>query len=831
MKTKTIIQELNEEAVQDSYLAELLEKIQLNYGRKLFKQKYERLTEHELLDSLRFSDILCRSEYALNRNIALKIISTLFDEYREDKVYQLFSKNVLIKLGNFPSLDFLERSGNDVSSREIDFDKIAKQIFQKTTVPNQFFTDAQFETFSELTKANHFSFSAGTSFGKSFLFTEYVKWLIHAKNASENIAFLVPTRALISQVVSDLSEAIKDERYKIVSNPDIPFIFRKHRFIFVFTPERLISYFANASNPNISSMIIDEAHNVLNDDERASIFYHAVTLAKQKSINLYFASPNIPNPELFLKLVGNSTEESKAIQDLNVVQNKFFLDFTNNTVDVYFDSIHRNQNYRISYNFSGLESFLKEMTGEGQSLIYCNSVGQTVSEARAMSKALEKVNNEDLINLSTYIHETIHAEYYLADLIQYGIGFHFGALPQELREKLEAQFKKGNIKYLFTTSTLLQGVNLPAKNLFILNEKIGNTTMTALNFKNLAGRAGRLSKELHGNIFIVKKDNSRWQEKSRASILKEETSNVTSTVLKGEKNFYKNLGNIISDKPLTNKSITASGKQQLTNYAVILAYHHKRGVSSQLVDNFAKKNFESKQIFETISQYTVSDDILMESTTIGLKYQQQILEKKESYIFPTSYEYNACLEILQKLSVEYAWEVVEDKRYLGNRNKLKYYAVLMSQWVQSKPLNLIIKNTISHLERTKFELSLNHNPNNREVFSPKNPQHLNQVINDLLKDIETILRFKVKNHVLNYLKLTSQSDGDWESYLEYGTADPVIIELQKIGFERSVSIEISKYKEKMFMFTPNREIQEIDKKTLLSSKLTERARSQIELLL
>lgn len=40
-------------------------------------------------------------------------------------------------------------------------------------------------------------------------------------------------------------------------------------------------------------------------------FYHAITLAEQKSINLYFAAPNVPNPELFLELVGNSLEESK----------------------------------------------------------------------------------------------------------------------------------------------------------------------------------------------------------------------------------------------------------------------------------------------------------------------------------------------------------------------------------------------------------------------------------------------------------------------------------------------------------------------------------------
>lgn len=98
----TIIQELNDKAISDSYLFELLEKIQSNYGYKLFGKTSESLTEEEFLDVLRFSDILSRSSDALNRNISLKIVSTLFDEYKDNPTYQLFSKNVLVKLGNFP---------------------------------------------------------------------------------------------------------------------------------------------------------------------------------------------------------------------------------------------------------------------------------------------------------------------------------------------------------------------------------------------------------------------------------------------------------------------------------------------------------------------------------------------------------------------------------------------------------------------------------------------------------------------------------------------------------------------------------------------------------
>lgn len=831
MTSQTIIQELNNRAISDDYLYELLKKIQINYGFKIFEKKYEMLTERELFDILRFSDILSRSEDSLNRNISLKIISVLFDDYCDDEIYQLFSKNVLVKLGNFPSLRFLEASGNQIDNEEIELDKIIKQVFQKTTISEQYFTDSQFETFNKITNANHFSFSAGTSFGKSFLFTEYIKWLIEEKNASENIAFLVPTRALISQVVSDLSESIHNSKYKIISNPDIPAIFRNQKFIFVFTPERLISYFSEASNPNISTMIIDEAHNTIADDERSPMFYHAITLADQKSINMYFAAPNVPNPEIFLELVGNSVEESKRVLDLNVVQNKFFLDFKKNKIRIYLDFIENKSTEEIPFAFPKFEDFLLKMTNGSQSLIYCNSIHDTVEKARLISYILPERASEELNDLSDHIRETVHSNYYLAELIKRGIGFHFGALPQEIREKIEEQFKIGNIQYLFTTSTLLQGVNLPAKNLFILSDKIGLSNMSELNFRNLAGRAGRLSKELYGNIFVVKFDDKKWNDNTQRLLDYKELPDIESKILSGKKNFYKNVGNVIDDESMTNKSMPEWEKRQVADYATILTYQQKKNIPSQLIEKFSQKNPNAKSLFKKISEYEVTEDILMLSTTIKLKYQEEILNESDSFIFELEFDHETCLKILLMLYKKYRWDIEEDKRGLGNINKLSYYAVLMTEWIESKPLNLIIQSSIRLMDRNDIELSINHDPKNREIFSRSNPSHVNQVINDLLKDIENILRFKVKNYIMNYLKLTDHDDGEWQKYLEYGTNNQTIIELQKIGFERQVAIELEERSKEDFSFNSKGEIVEINSDGLLLSPISVEAKKQIEMLL
>jgi hypothetical protein len=117
----------------------------------------------------------------------------------------------------------------------------------------------------------------------------------------------------------------------------------------------------------------------------------------------------------------------------------------------------------------------------------------------------------------------------------------------------------------------------------------------------------------------------------------------------------------------------------------------------------------------------------------------------------------------------------------------------MSNWIETKPLNLIIQKSLKHMSDNAIEIEINNNPLNREIFSYSNPNHINHVINELLKDIERIIRFKLKNYIINYLLLTKQDESNWQNFLEYGTSNKIVIELQKLGFNRQSSIELSKF--------------------------------------
>ena len=76
----------------------------------------------------------------------------------------------------------------------------------------------------------------------------------------------------------------------------------------------------------INYLFVDKAHKIIAEkDSRSPLYYHAILLAERKSIKLYFASPNIPNADVFLQLFEKSVDEQMIIRESPVSQNRFLL--------------------------------------------------------------------------------------------------------------------------------------------------------------------------------------------------------------------------------------------------------------------------------------------------------------------------------------------------------------------------------------------------------------------------------------------------------------------------------------------------------------------------
>ena len=115
---------------------------------------------------------------------------------------------------------------------------------------------------------------------------------------------------------------------------------------------------------------------------------------------------------------------------------------------------------------------------------------------------LQPLHDSNLDVLAQDIRQDVHGDYYLADIVEKGVAYHMGYLPSTIRARIESLYKDGKIHTLFCTSTLLEGVNLPADNLFITSHKNGGD-MSPVDFRNLMGRVGRIEFNLYGNVFLV----------------------------------------------------------------------------------------------------------------------------------------------------------------------------------------------------------------------------------------------------------------------------------------------------------------------------------------
>ena len=157
-------------------------------------------------------------------------------------------------------------------------------------------------------------------------------------------------------------------------------------------------------------------------------------------------------------------------------------------------------------------------------VVYVNGPAKAETTAsqifEALGEAADVSDHPRIRALRELCQKTIHERYALAEFIRRGVGFHYGNIPLLVRTEIEDLFREGLLRYLVCTSTLLEGVNLPCQSLFVLGPERGpGNKMTAADFWNLAGRAGRWGQEFAGNIVCIDTiKGDKWPDPPRQRI-------------------------------------------------------------------------------------------------------------------------------------------------------------------------------------------------------------------------------------------------------------------------------------------------------------------------
>ena len=153
------------------------------------------------------------------------------------------------------------------------------------------------------------------------------------------------------------------------------------------------------------------------------------------------------------------------------------------------------------------------------------------------------------------------------------------------------------------------------------------------------------------------------------------------------------------------------------------------------------------------------------------------------------------VSFLSDLSEIFNWDKYESGLYIGNKNRLKYYAVIIIQWMFGNTIKEIIAKAIEYHKQNGIYYPYE-KPNLQEYTGSS--AQINKIINDVLDEVDKILQFKIPNYFSKFserykeLNNIEYIQNDWHDYIEYGTINHIAIRCQQLGLSRECSLYIHK---------------------------------------
>lgn len=343
---------------------------------------------------------------------------------------------------------------------------------------------------------------APTSYGKSELILSGLR-----KVNKGNICIIVPTKALISQTKRRIMEGRIPNVKKIITHPEM-YLNADKNFIAILTQERLLRLLRKDTDLVFEMVYIDEAHNLLENDERNVLLASAISILEKRNSKVIFKFLTpflIDSTNLSLKYSKYNPKTFKITEYIKT--ERFYVnDFRNENKLKFYDQFLNEFYYLENDPFKDDIDLILHRKGD-KNIVYFNKpvdlekFSKKLSERiTASGKNTSKIIDKACEEISKYLDK----DYFLIQCLKKGFIYHHGSVPDNVRIYIEHLYLTTNdLEFVVTTSTLLEGINIPAQKLFILDNKKGLGNLSPSQFKNLIGRVCRFSEvfsEKHGSL-------------------------------------------------------------------------------------------------------------------------------------------------------------------------------------------------------------------------------------------------------------------------------------------------------------------------------------------
>ncbi|WP_257076238.1 DEAD/DEAH box helicase [Campylobacter jejuni] len=348
--------------------------------------------------------------------------------------------------------------------------------------------------------------SAPTSFGKSFIIDALI-----AIKKPKNILIIVPTISLLDETRRRLTRKFYD--YKIITTTQQTKL--ENNNIFIFSPERAVEYFSFIRKENIKLdfFIVDEFYKISKEyeNERFAPLQNAILKYTNISSQRYYVCPNIDK-------INNKNSilcEGMKFECLNF-----------NTVFININKCYKEQNFKKE------QKIIDIIKRDEKTLVYTKSQNSIKNVYAILSKN-DVVENSNILleNFSKWLSK-YYGKHYLNNALKIGIGIHHGKLHRCLSQLQVKLFdEKDLLKTIISTSSLIEGINIPAKNLILWDNKNGSKIINHLTYKNIIGRSGRMFKYFIGEVYLFESPNEdNNQEKILDVEIKSESLSINDEI-------------------------------------------------------------------------------------------------------------------------------------------------------------------------------------------------------------------------------------------------------------------------------------------------------------
>jgi len=790
--------------------------------------RWDQNSESKLQKSAWVASLLASSDDEEHQSKALSFAILAYIEKRgtdDEEMYERYLYIVLSRIGNLQTFNTVRREQVDVSFEErlissLDSAlglELSSDLQQHELGDGTVLSSFQRDILNALQAGKDIAISGPTSSGKSFILRKYIQRELESEDQFEAI-YVVPTRALIAEVsekLSSLNDDLDGEQEIEVrtgayfeeesEDPEID----SNSFLVV-TPERCLRLIDEDTRARIDPDLIffDEIQNV-QDGQRGVLFEDIIQLLSESwpETQIVAAGPYLEEPQdtlsnltdrevVQIKTAFTPVLQMKAIMRFKSAKNQSGsrrmveiilyspsgdkLEFTIAEPDGLTYTTVNNSKTRA------LTTIIDEYGQNSQNLVYASKTNLAEDRADAIANNRNReITSARIDDLTEFLKNTIHEDYPLIDHLKKGVAFHHGRVPKIAREEIEDLYRsKVGLDTIVCTSTLLEGVNLPAEKIFLTSAYRGDDELSELDFQNLVGRVGRVDSRLYGSIYCVEAEDDEWVDEKLNSDTEESVNPATSQA---------------TDNP--NKLITALGSNDLrqlkdasTRYTSILLRSRYLKSDYDVDEYLSNKGLSDSDISSardelnrTLEDIEIPEKLLRRNPTVDPVEQNTlyrlVMQNPERWVIgenTAEYSYDKLMRITQQLNQVFKF-TKDDEYGIDPPNRetkhgaLEPIVVVANQWLRGETYNSMIDSRQANVEDESLSKCI-------------------RAILDLVNDDVRFILVKYYGMLVDMLEETNYEMGMWASnfdqMLEMGSMNFGELRLMSRGVDRSVALQL-----------------------------------------